>query len=398
MTNVKKFWVWSLILLGILLCVAFVWVLTTRKTEEKKVEVKEKIILSGDLTQSKVILDWIEKQRDKNGNYINGIRCSVGDKSNCDEVIASGTSGHDVIQTIWARYLFYKKVGDSADLEIITKDLKNYADRTKFHVQTDFWNCRMMYEMYRDVTLTKEQIRDVTNICWGGSYYELRGFTKASLTNTGEYDLSIEKTVPEIDLTAVVAEDPNVTKNLVETNEVSELNLPMYAAYPSEYVARYQWKRGQHEMDLAKLYFNVVLTVYLKDNKSFDNETTCRFGISAVDMWRGTNDKKYLDFASYLFNKEIAPAAKTAIDFRKYVRPTCGLLADEMYIATTSVGFKEKRDDIVKYLKLDYRDTDQSNNLIVNDGIFYMGGNNGFLIPEKEIRTNSLISALFSKL
>lgn len=386
--GIKKILVVGLITMGLILLAIIGFVLLSKR------QPVEKKILSENLTNSKKILDWLDKQRDEKGNYISLRICKLGDEPNCNDVLKSGDSGHDVINAIWARYLYYKKVGDKAGLSIISKDLKNYA--TNFQIQTDFWNCRMMFQMYQDNALTEEQKRNISTICWRGSYYEIPEYTKMVTVNNTEYDIQIEKPVPGVDLAGIILKNPNIKIESVSTDKISSDLLTMFAAYPSDFVARYKWRHDQHQMDLAKNYFNITTNLYLKDKNRLNNEAVCRLGISSLDIWQETNDKNYLDFAIFLFNEEIMPTAKTPVDFRKYVRPTCGLFANSLYKATGNNLFKEKKDDIVMYLMKDYRDINPSNFLIENDGIFYKGGDNGSVILIKEIRTNGLVAELLT--
>lgn len=69
----------------------------------------------------------MDNQRDERGFYYSSVNCSTDGSYLCKEPNLAGTSGHDGMPVLWARFKYYQKTKDVSELERLKRDLNSYV-------------------------------------------------------------------------------------------------------------------------------------------------------------------------------------------------------------------------------------------------------------------------------
>lgn len=326
----------------------------------------------SNLEIAKITLDWLDKQRDERGIYYAQTRCntSAEGKTTCDQIDKAGTSGHEGIAAVYARYQQYLITKDQKDLDILLKDIDNYSNQEKiFWVQNDFWNCKFMYDMWQDNMFNEEQKQKIDKICWTSTYYYPSSEVSFELYD-GIYQTRIKEEVPEVNLNG------EGNKPIAEENEENlKQFLTEYSSYPSDFTARYFWKKDEKDLKMAKLFFNKVADYFFQNKSAFNGDDICLLGISSIDLSNATQERKYFDFAVKLYNENL----ENDLTNPQYIRPVCGIFAQNLYEETKEEKYKNSRNEISKNYINGYFDYNGYKNF-TNNGNFSSVNNDGSVI------------------
>jgi len=332
-----------------------------------------------------VVLDWLEGQKDERGIYnIFLLFDTAGSKY---RPVSSGTSGHIGIAPIWGRFKHYQATGDQNDLRILAIDLDTYTDRSKINsIQNDFWNCKLMLELWQSGSFSADQKEKIKDICWQSAYYyhpDLSLVTSKKLID-GRLRNVVETEIKDLELERVIDKSISFEASLSKDDDNFWF---YYAPYSSDFVARYFWERDENDLKRAKFYFNKAVQIFVQKEELFGDKEICLLGIAAADLFNATQKRNYLDFSRFLFEKVI-PKSKL---------PVCALFTQELFDITGDLQYQEAASKVVEILINRAFDFSQYGGYHVGDGGFRDIEGTGEVSSCKSIRENGLMVGLLVK-
>lgn len=233
----------------------------------KREEPKEVAIVRSALT-------WMDSQKDEDGLYKTGYQC-VDEK--CAESKESFVVPREHSFVIWARYKHYKQTKKEEQLNALKNDLSNFLIHTELPLQINFWNCRLVYEIFKDELMPEEVRRSSQNVCLS---------TKSVIPN---YDFKTDEEISDL-AKKITAQENFQLPNLVE-------GFGMNAALASESIYLFKLTEKDFYSLEAKRYFKNSLYGY---SSSIYNDAI--LGIASLDLYKQTKEEYYFDLASYLYN------------------------------------------------------------------------------------------------
>jgi len=289
------------------------------------------------------ILSWLDEQRDSRGVYIYGYRCSV--TGGCSQQEADNRAG---LTAIWGRFKHYQATNDSNDLSIINKDLNIYTNSEKVPVmQNNFWNCKLMYEMWQSNLFSQEQKDKIEQICYQGAYYppdleEINQQINLGQTKTADFNQLLEE---------------KSEASLTPQNRSSQgIKLAEYAAYASDFVTKYLWQKNKTDLTRAQLYFNKGVNLLVQESTNSYLEGKCVLATAALDIYQATSDSAYLNFSQLLLEKEkiqdlcLNPQEEVGYCYNSmFEQATCGLFINQLATLTKEEQYKELKDGFITY-------------------------------------------------
>lgn len=321
-------------------------------------------------TMAKGILNWAHNLRTKNGAYSYGVYCKSS--SSCDSQQADNRAG---VALLWARYKYFEASHDASELSIIDQDLKTYTDRSKVSViQNDFWNCRMMYDLWKSPLLTPEQRALAGEICLRGGYsvkdfkeFYTRG-KKASLS-----DAEIKSFVEG--------------KQLVADYPIVEQMLPSYSAYVSDLIAKNRIKANDEYLQLATFYMRRALQTYSQQAKHQDYVAALLM-VAAHDMYIQTKNPMYNELFQYFYKKVTTP-------MQCQETRTCGLIAQacgELALLTKKSEYRDCYNYHLSQLGISVYDMKSFPGYLLGNGAFRSMSAGGFFynMTENAVITEAL--------
>lgn len=283
------------------------------------------------------VLTWLEGQREENGVYLYNWSCSQPNE--CE----STTDNRVGIYAIWGRYKYLEKIQDEKNVKIINQDLEIYTDENKIPViQNNFWNCKLMHEMWQSELFSSEQKLKIKEICQRGGYQP---------SGLREINAKIESE-ESVEFNSQKAVDYEVVFDDLSNKEG---DLSRDAAYSSDFIAKFLWENNELDLQRGKLYFKKVVDLYteeLENGKYFSPGTTCTLGISSIDIYQATGEEDYLNFSENLIKK-----LDLFSEFSLRDNTICGLYAKALYRETNNPEYLEFKDKIIDELisaALDY--------------------------------------------
>ena len=229
---------------------------------------------------SKKTLDWLDNQKDERGFYYSSIGCSSDFKCNNPEL--AGTSGHEGMPVLWARFKYYQQTKDLNELEKLKIDINNYVKGVEtMEVQNDFWNCKLMYELWSSDVFDNDTKENIDKLCWTSTYLDNSDIESfAAINKEGKWlrtFTKVKNVAPEITLT-----DPSNIEIENLKDDMVLKHADYYASYISDFVARYEWKNNQDDLSLAKSTFNRVVSAYYSYKTELTSSGMCAFGVSSM--------------------------------------------------------------------------------------------------------------------
>lgn len=278
------------------------------------------------------VLAWLGKQKDERGVYYFMVECDEGGEC---KGIPDNRAG---IRVLWGNFKYYQKTGSKQVLATIEKDLAIYSNKEIIpFIQNDFWNCKLMFEMWQSNLFSEEQKRRIEDICWRGGYYHPPDLLER--IKIEDFQEIVLGEVEDIDFDLVKKGDYAFETTISEEDKTKGRE---YSVYPSEFVARYLWRNDIAQLTKAKFYFDKAVQLYFSSPSSFDDN--CLLGISALDLYQVNKDRGYLDFAQILFEK----SREKDFDLTESVH--CLFLADELFRLTKEENYKAWEIEKLNYL------------------------------------------------
>ena len=136
-----------------------------KKQAGLQTEEEEKIIRTDYTEVARKTLDWIDKQRNKEGWYILEQGCDF-EKKTCEMVWDKKEGNKDGLIATWVRLNFYDQYKDPKDLEIVKKDIDKFWDKYKDDdLKDSLWICKITYEMAQSKYIDKTQKDKLKKMC-----------------------------------------------------------------------------------------------------------------------------------------------------------------------------------------------------------------------------------------
>jgi hypothetical protein len=288
---------------------------------KKRVKVEpEKMIQGADYTQiARRTLDWIDKQRNKQGGYVLEQICDHETKT-CDIVWDNKEGNKDGLIATWARLNFFEQHGDSKDLEIVKRDIDLFYDKYKDdNLKDSLWICKITYEMAQSKHLGQSHKDKLKELCMKVEYPSveyfknyINGVSKNNKKNESKYN---EFSNWNDYVTKVSAYDPNLT---ILTN----------------LVYRYLWFGNQNDKDLIDDYMEIFSDISQRGFKVFGGvknrymDDICLITYSVLDGYKVV--PKSLDDKVILKNNYQEVLKSSLNEEDKIFTPICILLDKEI--------------------------------------------------------------------
>lgn len=267
-------------------------------------------------------LNWIDMFKDKNGLYYFGIQC-YSDKE-CEQPLTDKQVG---IIVIWSQYKNYKRTQNQNQLIKIKEQIKQYSEMT---FQPDFWHCKLLHEMYKDDIFSMEEKEEIKKICDNSAYLSI-GKAKSLAGVLNNFN-SIE----------IIKKLESSSSSLIITDLIpsDEREFLMYSTYASDFIYKYFFTNNPNNLFIAKAYFDAAVSYYLS-NKNKEISNLPYLGVAAIDIYKATGNKEYLDFAAYITNRMFVGTGKNITTNIGTV-----LLKNKMYITTDSAAYNNYAGEI----------------------------------------------------
>jgi len=283
-------------------------------------------------------LAWLDKQRDDRGVYHVSRACDFNNKK-CDEVLPAGTSAHSGLPAIWGVFKNFQITGARDTLEIVNRDINVYSNNNMVsYLNNDFWNCKLMYEMWQNDSFTIEQKVKIEDLCFNSksTYYsppDLREKVDLELKD------NLWQEVVKGEIVPVDINNPSFESSLSETDKDVNV-ITFYTSATSEFLSRYNWKKSENDLLKAKYFFNKSFQLYSMEKSLLKNNELCLFGISSVDYFKFSKGEKYLNLSKLIFDQL---EKNNSLN-----QPVCAIFANDLFVATKDNKYKENRKVIVK--------------------------------------------------
>ncbi|HUS60170.1 MAG TPA: hypothetical protein VMX76_02190 [Nevskiaceae bacterium] len=331
------------------------------------------------------VLDWLDNQRDAREVYIFGNLCQISGQ--CE---TTGEDNRAGLAALWGRFRYYQVTQEKKDRGILTDDLDIYTNPAKIPViQNDFWNCKLMYQMWQSDLLSDWQKEKVEKICWYGVY------------PPGE-----PKEVATPDLKIVIDDRPKLLKNPPRLSAFGG-GIVEKAAFSADFSARYLWRKDEKELEKAIGFFNQAVSLYAQETSSDYLSGKWVLGIAALDLYRVTEETKYLDFAIALLEKEaleeiciIGDPSPTYCQESLSERATANLFLRQLFETTGKARYKNLASELTKKTIETAFDAQGYEGFFVGDGSFNSFGRGASIEKVnvyKPIRDNGLIVGILSE-
>lgn len=315
------------------------------------------------------VLAWLEAQKNEQGVYYFGQLCRIDGQ--CETKPVDNRVG---LAAIWGRFKNFSKTKNPLDLNIIRQDLQTYTDRTKvLALQNDFWNCKFMFDLWQSDTFSSEEKEKIEEICFSSNYTLFREID--DLVKAGNYQ-------EKHDFLEVLSMKRFYT---IAPTVISSFTSDMmhYAAYTSDEVARFLWKKDPQDLLRAKIYFDQAIGAYKAESENRYMRGRCVLGVAALDLYQGSSDSRYLDFATTLFEKE--ELDKTCLAEKEEIYPnrcqdslfeqtTCALFASELFKLTKTAKYQVFEEKVITNLIDKSFDFSGYSGEFSGDGSFYSWG------------------------
>lgn len=234
------------------------------------------------------LLQWANNTRTANGRYAEGELCT--NNGACDPLIADNRIGAVVL---WARFKYYLKHQDFESMSIINKDILIYNDPKKVStIQPSFWNCKLLYELWKSPFFPQEKKNNIQNIC-GRSRHK-------TLYLTYNQNVSISEALLN-QITQQMAGEELKNKLFFFNEPVDLQKLSEYAASASERVGLYEWAQDKEDLKQAQLFFIAAVSALRNtSDPSQSAEMAPLVGLASLDLNKITPNSLYVQYADWL--------------------------------------------------------------------------------------------------
>lgn len=330
-------------------------------------------------------LDWLNKERDERGVYTLGKLCRISGQ--CEMAAQDNRAG---LAAIWGRFKYYQAYKEKKDMEILNRDLEIYNDPDKIPViQNDFWNCKLMYQIWQSDLISDWQKKAIEEICW-----------------LGAYPPEEEELVPEPDLSLVMEKRSVPLKSPVGLS-ASGGEMSEFAAFSSDFSSRFLWKKEEEDLEKAVFFFNKAVNLYDKETSQAYLSGRWLLGIAALDLYQANEEGQYLEFAIALSEKEaikdicvIDTSPPNYCQESLLERTTANLFLRQLFEATGEEEHKNISQELTERTIETAFDKEGYEGVFMGDGSFNTFGR-GISIEGvnvyKDIRANGLMVGILSE-
>lgn len=304
----------------------------------RKVDVKRPV--NKDL--AKIVINWMSKVKTRDNTYPQDETCLY--PTQCQTTPADNTQAAFIIA---GYFKYWEKTKDQATLTLLNSALDTYSNnKTVPTIQNSLWNCRLLYEIWDNPLLDKNQKDKVQVVCARGLYYP-------SLTDKIDEDIS-KGLVNDLNLSLFQDKPYDPGDTSIKTDDL----IP-YAAYSSDNSSTSVWnkilgdlKNNAVDQKKAVAYFNRGVKAFGKDQKLAGiTAAPYLLGIAALDIYKTNNQKQYLSYGEYIFNKYKMVPCETL--------ERCAFKAffySELYKATNDKKYQLEKDSLINTLCYDHFD------------------------------------------
>lgn len=282
------------------------------------------------------VMEFLNSVKSPNGMYYIYNSSQANDPSLIDNRLATIVS--------WGRYNYWKMTNDSNIISQIEADLDASLNKSVVKTfQPDDWSCTLLYDIGTDSQMPQTVKDKAEKLCW-------RSATGHPLLG-GSLDEDTQITViPDQDLNALIRNKSSqvltAPSDQVGDDNLSVIHLYQYSSLTSDFVAKYQWKKNEKNLTIAKSLFNWVTDWYGKHQGYEFINGECHMGIAAVDLFSATSDQKYLQFAQTIFGKinKLALIEKSSL----YNKIACSIFADKLDKQSPDAVYPKLSKDLLK--------------------------------------------------
>lgn len=298
-------------------------------------------------------LACLDKMRDSRGAYLFDRKCSLPDT--CED---STGNNHSSPRPIWARYEHFLRTQDNKDLEMIDKDLTVNINKIPL-IQNDFWNCKLMYDIWKNPNLDTALKDKAKQVC-------IHGQIDNELLDGVDTQIRERKPpVPDFNRYQQMILDNQLARQNILLLEENLLNASLYT---SESVNKYSMTRDENELNRAIFFFNQALNIYINkklDPNYKDYKDVCTLGEATLDLYKASNNNAYLDFAKFLSEREENNFYKSYS-----TKPVCAFFSNSLYQITNEETYRLNRDNLLFSLIKKNFDSSTYDGYFSGDGCF----------------------------
>ena len=301
-----------------------------------------------------LLLQWANNTRTENGGYAEGEWCT--NKGVCDPFFVDNRIG---AVGLWARFKHYLKYQDSESMSIMAKDILIYSDPQKVStIQPVFWNCKLLYELWKSPLFSQAQKNNIENICARSVY--------ATLDLTYNQNVSI----PETSLNQITQQmaGKGQRNQLFFFNEQVDVSMSSeYAAFASDYAGMYQWAQDKEDLKRAQISFIAAVSALRNNINLFQlTEMAPLVGLASLDLNKITPNPLYVQYADWLI--------------KQYKNTSCpqlqgcvmrAFLYNELYKLNKKEEYRQERDKIISKLYDERFDYKGLSGFRIGKGAFY---------------------------
>lgn len=333
--KIKYLW----ILFVVILIIVFAGFFFLIKNKGKQVKVSQ--VRPDNLGVAKIVLGWMNSQRNKDGVY--NYYCQCADTS-CVKCKENYYVPRLFPFTTWGRLKYFERTKDPVDYTLFTSELDKAINDGK-GIQSDFWNCRLMYDFWNtDAVQTKEK-------AYARSICERQG-REGTITKFDNLDKDFDFNGNAISDILDIVDGKIVLNEKFKMEDLrSDFRKFVGMASDSSYLFLWNGKKSDY-LDTIK-FFYFALQSYKTVDKNVQNNSW--MGIVALDFYRIRNDDRYLALAKFLYDEN---AKMGYSDVRSANLVYFSFLADELFEITKDIKYKQKNEEIIKEMvnkRFDYK-------------------------------------------
>lgn len=250
----------------------FSWLDNKPQKQNLVQEEKNKIKRTDYTDISRKTLDWIDKQRNKDGWYITERGCESAEKS-CNMIFDSENGNINGLIATWARLSFYEQNKDPIDLEIVKKDIDIFYDKYKDdNLKDSLWICKITYEMAQSKNIETDQKNKLREIC-------------------ADYNpVNIDLINSKVKNQNFLQNSNNLTENILLDIFDSDFGVL------SNLVFRYLWLKQNEDTGLVENYYDSFLKIINGNYANLESANdACLVLSSVLDKYEINNDKNIVN-------------------------------------------------------------------------------------------------------
>lgn len=288
---------------------------------------------------SNSIKKWLATMQNNKHAYYEATYCR---ENNTQSACSLGDLKYQAgIYGAWANYQAYKFSTNNLRLEMLRTDLKTYSDENIIPtIQNYFWNCKLMYDIWSDITFPQEDRDNALRIC-------VRG-----LLEPNEYD-EIKQLANQI--TNITEKDINEAlngKNMPYNMEAIQGNFIVYSANASDLVYKSKIYQQDSFKKEAELYFLKALYLYGSNKQELETKSGT-LGIAALDLYLLTKNENYYKISKQIINDRSIRECNVLLDcIVDY------MLSGQLYVYTDEENYKSLKNNYLAEILTKYMDND----------------------------------------